>query len=741
MGPSEPFLAERSVGNSTVDDAAVGGAGVLPGQEGVILQRGGEELLVRKVIDRLTFCWSFEMVNGTADTGAISELSARWRPQRVTNITPDAELRASSRQANSDGQVEWLLEWQLEADQLEDALADLRALDAIVYASHVYEPIVSPKSYVYLGNQLTVQFMAGVPIEQIETMAQSVGIIRLQSIPGEGNTHSFRVGPKARQNPLKIANQLKRHQQVLLAEPNIIMAIAPLYRPTDDRYPEQWYLNHRGGRNLATGSHVSAEKAWDITRGSRSITIAIADDAFDLTHPDLQGAGKIVAPKDFKNRDGLPTPAIGQNENHGTAVAGVALAEETGQGIVGIAPGCSLMPIQTTGYLDDVSIERLFDWAIEQGADVISCSWSPASTYFALSRRISQAIKKAATKGRNGKGCVVLFSAGNANRPVDGQIEEMGWPKNVLRGLTKWLSGFAVHPDVITVSACTSLNRKSAYSNWGRDVSVAAPSNNAPPSMSLSIGRFDTGPLIKSALPGRVVLTSDRTGDQGYTPNDFTGFGGTSSACPLVAGVVGLMLSANPDLTAREVKQILQRTADKIIDKQPDPQLNQKHGTYNSRGHSLWFGYGKVNAFEAVKEAQAQGLSGPSSRRALQATVDAQNEIAFSIPDDDPRGVFSPVTIRESGALQDIKIYIQAEHEFLSDLSFTLIAPNDQKVLIQGRTLGRQTRLQRTYSLVSTPALRQLLNAPTAGSWRLQVIDHVPGSVGQLKKWSLTLGI
>ncbi|MEM9880722.1 MAG: proprotein convertase P-domain-containing protein, partial [Pseudomonadota bacterium] len=194
-------------------------------------------------------------------------------------------------------------------------------------------------------------------------------------------------------------------------------------------------------------------------------------------------------------------------------------------------------------------------------------------------------------------------------------------------------------------------------------------------------------------------------------------------------------------LTAREVKQILQRTADKIIDKQPDPQLNQKHGTYNSRGHSLWFGYGKVNAFEAVKEARAQGLSGPSSKRTLQATVDAQNAIAFSIPDDDPRGVFSPVTIRESGVLQDIKVYIQAEHEFLSDLSFTLIAPNGQKVLIQGRTLGRQTRLQRTYSLVSTPALRQLLNAPTAGSWRLQVIDHVPGSVGQLKKWSLTLGI
>ncbi len=738
MSPSESFPVAQ-----LTSDTVSGAAGVLPGQEGMILQRGGEELLLRKVRDRLTFCWSFEMVDGAADTSEISELSARWRPQQVRNITPSAGSPSGFNQndANQSGLMEWLLEWQLEAAQLEGALSDLRALDAIVYASHVYELAVSPGSYTYLGNQLTVQFVEGLSVAQIESFTRSVGLIQLRPIAGAGNTHSFKVGPAARQNPLKIANQLKRHPQVLLAEPNIIMAIAPLYRPTDDRYAQQWHLNHRGGRDLAPGSHVSAEKAWDITRGARSITIAIADDAFDLSHPDLQGPGKIVAPRDFKNSDGLPTPAAGQDENHGTAVAGVALAEETGRGIVGVAPGCSLMPLQTTGYLDDVSIEQLFDWAIEQGADVISCSWSPATTYFALSRRISQAIKKAATQGRGGKGCVVLFSAGNANRPVDGKVEEMGWPKNAVRGLTRWLSGFAIHPDVITVSACTSLNRKSAYSNWGRDVSVAAPSNNAPPSMSLSIGRFDTGPLIKAPLPGRAVLTSDRTGDQGYTTNDYTGFGGTSSACPLVAGVVGLMLSINPDLTAREVKQILQRTADKIVDKQPDPQLNQKYGTYNSSGHSFWFGYGKVNAFNAVKEAQATGLSGPSSKRTLQATLSAKNEREVSIPDDDPRGVLSLVTISESSALQDIKVFIHAEHEFLSDLSFTLVAPNEQRVLIQGRTLGRQTRLQRTYSLVSTPALRQLINGPTAGRWQLHIIDHMPGSVGRLKKWELILGV
>ncbi|MEL6854294.1 MAG: S8 family serine peptidase [Cyanobacteria bacterium J06607_13] len=694
--------------------------GVLPGKEGIILQRGGQELRLQKVKDRLTLC--------SNDLAALQALTAQWQPQSIKEITP---------QSGPAGNL--IVAWQLNARQLEPALAALRENPAVVYASHVYALEMSPGTYVYLADEVTAQFTGGLSPAEIEAIAYELGLIRTHLLGDSEESHSqtycFRVGPAARKNPLKIANQLMRNPNVLMAEPNIIMAIAPLYRPTDTRYPEQWHLHHRGGNSLAANSHVSAEKAWDITRGSRSITIAVTDDGFDLAHPDLQGPGKIVGPRDLKNRDRLPTPD--QNENHGTAVAGVAIAEETGEGVVGIAPGCSLMPIQTTGYLDDVSIEQLFDWAIEQGADVISCSWSPAAVYFPLSRRISRAINRAATKGRNGKGCVVVFSAGNANRPIDGKVEEFGWPRNLLRGLTQWLSGFAVHPDVITVSACTSLNRKAAYSNWGRHISVAAPSNNAPPSMALSEGTFDTGPPIKAVLPGRVVLTSDRLGAQGYSQSDYAYFGGTSSACPLVAGIAGLMLSVNPDLTAREVKDILQDTADKITDKTPDPQLGKSHGTYDQKGHSLWFGYGKVNAYSAVKAAQEKA----GRDRQLHQTLSAYNRTAFPVPDNDPRGIFSPITVAQRGTLQDIKVYLQAEHDFLSDLSFTLVSPQGQRILLQGRTLGRQTRLQRTYSLVSTPALRRLLGTEVNGRWQLQVIDHVPTGIGRLKRWELTLGV
>jgi hypothetical protein len=125
-------------------------------------------------------------------------------------------------------------------------------------------------------------------------------------------------------------------------------------------------------------------------------------------------------------------------------------------------------------------------------------------------------------------------------------------------------------------------------------------------------GAILTPPEVTVNLPGAGVFTTDRLGSAGYSSTDFTGdFGGTSSACPVVAGVAALVLSANPALTAREVKQILESTADKIIDNNADPQLGLRYGTYNSQGFSRWFGYGKVNAYKAVLAARRRAGGGP----------------------------------------------------------------------------------------------------------------------------------
>ena len=698
---------------SPADPYSPSGSGPRREFRGEILQRGGEELLLEKVAGRFT--------TRLADPAALEAVQQRLNPVAVRAV--------------AGGQ---LVEWQVPETALESTLALARQNASVLFASHVYRLADSPQTWVYLTDQLTVQFAPDLAAPAVEAILGGLGLAIEKSLVGIPNTFVVKVTRLATENPIKLANRLMASTAVLAAEPNLAIEMESLYRPTDDRYPQQWHLFHNGGANLAAGSHIFAEAAWDTTRGARSVVIAVSDDGFDLNHPDLQGVGKLVAPVDLQDRDAVPLPTR-QNENHGTAVAGLAIGEENATGIVGVAPGCAFLPIRTTGFIDDGAIEQLFDEAVRRVADVIVCSWSAAANYFPLTLRQTNAITRAATTGRSGKGCVIVFSAGNANRPLSGTINETQWPQNALSGPTRWLSGFAIHPDVIAVSASTSLGAKAAYSNWGEHIAVAAPSNNAPPSIALPrVGNVTTGPPLRQFQPGLGMVTSDRTQGAGYSGDNFTNaFGGTSSACPVVAGVVGLMLSANPNLTARQVREILQGTADKIVDRNPDPQLGLQYGTYDANGHSQWFGYGKVNAAAAVREAQRRAFVGRQMGRAVQQ----QNQTVQAIPDNQPNGVESSVAVAATGTVTDIQVQVSIDHEFLGDISLTLVAPGGATVLLQGRTLGRQRELRHTYSLQTTPVLTRLIGQPAQGTWRLRAVDGATGATGTLRIWGLILGV
>jgi subtilisin family serine protease len=689
-------------------------SGVPEKSMGVLLQRGGEELALVKVSDRFT-------IRPTSST-ATDEL-ANTLPVKSSRDIKTAQLE----------------EFTVAPKQRDAAMQAARNNDAVAFASHVYQLKDNPETYVYLTDQLTIQFAPEVDEKAIASIATEFGLQSVKPVVGIPNTFVFKLTPQAIENPVKIANRLIGRPEVLVAEPNIVIPKESHYRPRDPLYPQQWYLYNKGGAGLGAGSHIDIEKAWDITRGNRSVVVAIADDAIDLNHPDFQGLGKIVAPKDFKDQDFLPLPES-SDESHGTACAGVAVAEENGTGIAGVAAGCALMPIRTTGFLDDETIEQLFDYCVANNASVISCSWGPAAVYFPLSLRQSAALTRAATQGRQGKGCVIVFAAGNANRPVSGTIFEKGWPNDLLKGSTDWLGGFTIHPDVIAVSACTSLGKKSAYSNWGTNVSVCAPSNNAPPGMWFEkTGYIGTAPQVTVSLPGLGIFTADLVGDLGYETGDYTRtFGGTSSACPVVAGVAALVLCANPDLTAQEVKRLLQETADKIVDRDADPQLGMRLGTYDTNGFSQWFGYGKVNAFKAV---QAAKLKASQTSQSEVQHLHGRNDNRLGIPDNNPQGITSGIRVNDSATVREIEITVNIEHTFLGDIEVSILSPTGQTVLLQNRTLGSRTQLQQTYSVESTPALKQLLNKPAAGLWQLQAIDYSPMDTGTLNSWELLLGI
>jgi subtilisin-like proprotein convertase family protein len=91
--------------------------------------------------------------------------------------------------------------------------------------------------------------------------------------------------------------------------------------------------------------------------------------------------------------------------------------------------------------------------------------------------------------------------------------------------------------------------------------------------------------------------------------------------------------------------------------------------------------------------------------------------------------------------VQDIQVAVEIEHAYLGDLSINLIAPSGDSVMLQGRSLGRKTRLQAIFNLQNTPALQLFLEQSSQGEWQLQLIDAIPGDTGRLNWWKLTIGI
>jgi len=480
---------------------------------------------------------------------------------------------------------------------LDTAISTVRSEAYNTVAHRAYKPKDSTATVYYLTDTIIVRFSPETDNKRIEDILAKYSLNVLKEYEGQENTYLVRVTTQSGENPIKISNRLAEEEGVVFAEPNMVNRFSRMFIPKDSYFRRQWHLMAKDKPQCLAAASVNAPEAWDVTRGERNIVVAVIDDGFDISHPDFTGEGKIVAPRDYVDGDANPFPEEAHGDYHGTPCAGVAVAESNGRGVVGVAHGCAFMPIRFDLSADDDLLIEIFTEA-SRYADVISCSWGPPPAYVPVSTAISDMMHTVATTGGpRGKGCVICIAAGNFNAPLNDPNEDgFHWAdydgrKRVT--LEPILNGFAAHPDVLAVAASTSMNRHAEYSNWGNEVCVCAPSNNFC-LMSPT-----------TAVQGLGIWTTDNekygTGFTGHSR--YTGeFGGTSSATPLAAGVCALVLSANPNLTAAEVKEIIQQTADKIMDGNPDV-MGACRGEYND-GHSQWFGWGKINAAKAVAEAK-----------------------------------------------------------------------------------------------------------------------------------------
>ncbi|MEQ8704036.1 MAG: S8 family serine peptidase [Phaeodactylibacter sp.] len=521
-----------------------------------------------------------------------------------TAILPDTPSREALAQQPGFRQVSHVFgkvyKVETDAGQRDEIMADMRNHSTCpMICHHAYCPAGDPATRYYLTDQLILKFTSQLSTGEKEEILHRHGLRYLKSFDPNQQVCLVQVTHAAGRNPLKVSNALVEDGRLEYAEPNLINRFAPQYEPTDPLFAEQWHLQRRSGLELVSEAGVDCTEAWKVSRGDRAVTVAVIDDGFDLTHPDLSGPGKVTGARDYAGRDSYPGPERESGDFHGTPCAGVAIGEENGTGIVGAAPGCSFLPIRFPLSADDNLLFDLFDYA-GRNAHVISCSWGPVPVYAPLSSLLSNQMERLhRSGGPDGRGCLVFFAAGNYNAPIK-DLDNTGFtwrhPTQGLKTTTgPILNGYAAHPDVVAVAASTSLARKSAYSNWGTGITVAAPSDNWNPLNQ------------QERLPGRGIWTTDNedTG-LGFAPGSrFTGnFGGTSSACPLAAGVAALIKSVNPQRSAAAILEILKATTDKITDESPDPVLGLRKGSYDAQGYSEWFGYGRINAAKAVRKAQ-----------------------------------------------------------------------------------------------------------------------------------------
>lgn len=463
-------------------------------------------------------------------------------------------------------------------------LDELRAADEVEVGTHVYVGEDGKTPFVPNGD-IYITFSEGVDEEE-----QAIVLDEFHLVLDERKTSRkirARVTEKS-MNPVKVAFFLEKCSLVDSANADMdsILREYGLAEPRETLFPHQWHIKNTGailGANpphkINPNAHLRVLDAWNRlgNKGSSNITIAVIDMGFDLQHPDIKD--NIVHAFDVWENGPFTTPKTFRD--HATPCAGLALARENGFGTIGVAPNAKFMPLSGLGFsIRDTEV--MFNHCVNKGADVISCSWGSIQPEHELDSEKEDVIRNAATKGRNGKGCVILFAAGNENQEI--------------------VNVYGRHPDVICVGASTSQDVHASYSNRGFEIDVVAPSNG-------------DWPLIAP----RASWDSGHWFDGNEVDARYKHFGGTSAATPLVAGVCALMLSANPNLTAKEVKEILILTADKI-----------GHPTDYVNGHSRRYGYGRVNADKAVAES-IRRLDSKGQPAVEEKVVSGQGLFRFSV--------------------------------------------------------------------------------------------------------------
>jgi subtilisin family serine protease len=452
---------------------------------------------------------------------------------------------------------------------------------------------------------------------------------------------------------------------------------ATMAMPNDPFVQLQWHLKYQGQQGAVEGTDINVESVWNYpstsvsnsTRG-RGVVIGIVDDGLEWSHPDLEPNVLKDLQYDWNGRDNdpKPNPYAYPPEAHGTACAGVAAARGNNRsGVSGVAPEANLVGMRLiAGPQTDLDIADAMTWkmgdihissnswgyrAFAKDDDGLFAAWLPLRQTGAMT---VAALKYAVDFGREGRGTIITFAAGNDDEfyVFDGNGNIIAMDSGARMDFSTLQSSIYT----IAVGAVNSLGVKSNYSQIGAALLISAPSNTTDGT-------------------GLGIMTTDNKGRFGYNPgfdpDDFPSsgdvtktFGGTSSACPVVSGVIALMLEKNPNLGWRDVQEILICSAKKVDENDPDWIDNGAGFHFNHK-----YGAGLVNAAAAVELADGWINLGPQESLAIPT-----NNVT-EIPGGTPITRSFTVSSDEL-RVEHVTLRLTVENTKKGDLTITLTSPD-----------------------------------------------------------------
>ncbi|MFP6581879.1 MAG: S8 family peptidase [Candidatus Hydrogenedentota bacterium] len=489
---------------------------------------------------------------------------------------------------------------------------------------------------------------------------------------------------------LELANTLHESGDVVFAQPVIQRSMDPRIIINDPQFEFQWnFLNQYDSSQFTPGNDINLVPAWDRSTGT-DINILIVDSGVLNSHPDLAPNARTDIDVDYFE-GGQDSSA---NTFHGTGVAGLAAAKgNNAEGIAGVAFDADIVGVRLiVGAITDTQIADALSHIVSEPvvanqSQISNNSWGPSDSSAAIKELLPPVVEFAladgVTTGRNGKGVIYVWAGGNGrNNNQDISFD-----------------GYAASRYTIAVGATGGAGLFSSYSEPGASLLVNAPSS------------FDNIGVVTTTI------------NDAYTDS----FSGTSASAPTVAGVVALMLDANPALGWRDVQHILviSSTKTNIADT----------GWHLNGGGFLFhhdYGYGRVNANIATKLA-ATWFPVPAP---LATISGSQSALSLTIPDADATGITSTIDVVQSTpfAAEHVEVELTLNHTYRGDLNIILTSPS-----------GMQSVFTTTHNDSADDYINYLFTSVAHwgedpdGIWELTIFDGNPGNVGALQDWTLNI--